>query len=361
MANRAGIVAAIAFGVALALTWAVRWWGRRAALLDGAGATGHAKPAVRAVPNIGGIAIFWAIAVAALWGMSGASDGGWSGTGVRELAVVLGAALGLHVVGLIDDRRPLGPVPKLVAQVIAGLVPPMVLGVRSLELLDAHVGGPWLSIVITAAWFVAVTNALNFMDNMDGIAASTAGIAAAVIGVIALTHDPDSVAILSAAMVGACAGFLVFNGPRPGGGRATIFMGDGGSLVAGYLLAYATVRVTYVAEAQTAHLAAVFVPVCVLAIPLYDLVAVSVIRIAQGKSPMVGDQQHFTHRLRKRGLSDGRVCAVVAGCVAITGLAGLALTRMDGWWPVVVAGQVGLMVVVIALFERGSSKGRAGG
>jgi hypothetical protein len=76
---------------------------------------------------------------------------------------------------------------------------------------------------------------------------------------------------------------------------------------------------------------------------------------------MVGDQQHFTHRLRRRGLSDGRVCAVVAGCVAITGLAGLALTRMEGWWPVVVAGQVGLMVVVIAMFERGTSKGRAEG
>jgi len=343
-----------AMGIGWVLTMVVRTIGRRQRLLDGAGVTGHAKPLVRAVPNIGGIAIFWAIVGAVATGAAAE----WIDIPVREALIVGAAALGMHIVGLIDDRRPLGAAPKLVAQVIAGLVPPLFLGVRSLELLDAHVGGPWASIAITTVWFVVVTNALNFMDNMDGIAATTAAIAAAIVGVIAMEHNGAFVAALCAAIVGASLGFLQFNAPRPGGGKATIFMGDSGSLVLGFLLAYVTVRVSYVADVGSARLSAVFVPVCVLAIPLYDLVAVCAIRITQGKSPMVGDQQHFTHRLRKRGLSDGRVCAVVAGCVAITGMAGLVLTRLDGWWPVVVAAQVVLIVAVIALFESG---GRGGG
>lgn len=352
MAIGAGLVALAALVMGVVGTWVVRAAGRRGRLLDSAGAAGHAKPVVRAVPNVGGVAIFWSIAGAVALG----AGLGWIDVPVREVLIVGAAALGLHVVGLVDDRRALGPVAKLSAQVLAGLVPPLALGVRSLELLDAHVGGPWLSIVVTTAWFVAVTNALNFMDNMDGIAASSTGVCAVALGSIALMHDPDVVVAVCAAMVGACAGFLMFNAPV-GKRRATIFMGDGGSLVLGFLLAYCAVRVTYVADAQSAQLAAVFVPVCVVAIPLYDLVAVSVIRIAQGKSPMVGDQQHFTHRLRRRGLSDGRVCAVVAGCTAITAMAGVSLTRLDGWWPALVAAQVVLIVGVIALFERGAAKG----
>lgn len=354
--TRIGLAALTALVASIALTALVRALGHRRRLLDGAGASGHAKPAVRAVPNIGGIAIFWAVAIGIAVGL-----GGWMTAGARELAIVMAAALGLHIVGLIDDRRPLGPASKLIAQIFAGLVPPVVLGVRSLELLDPIVGGPWASIAITAVWFVVVINAINFMDNMDGIAASCAGIAALMLCVIAMPHGPIEAAILSAALAGACAGFLVFNAPYPrkNGAGASIFMGDSGSLVVGFLVAYAAVRVSYVENAATARVSAVFVPLCILAIPLYDLVAVCAIRVVQGKSPMVGDQQHFTHRLRKRGLSDGRVCAVVAGCAAITAIAGLILTRVDtvGAW--MVAAQIVLMLCVIALFERGAAKASA--
>src|SRR5256885_1450594 len=119
---------------------------------------------------------------------------------------------------------------------------------RLLTLLDSHVGGPWLSITITALWFLVVTNAMNFMDNMDGLAAGVATVAASLFlaGTLLAPHPQWFVAACLALLIGACLGFLFFNWPRKGG--ATIFMGDSGSLLLGFLLAFLTIRTTYVPE-----------------------------------------------------------------------------------------------------------------
>jgi UDP-GlcNAc:undecaprenyl-phosphate/decaprenyl-phosphate GlcNAc-1-phosphate transferase len=152
-------------------------------------------------------------------------------------------------------------------------------------------------------------------------------------------------------VVGATLGFLVFNFPP-----ASIFMGDGGSLVLGFVLAFCAVRLTY-AELPPGDESgwqwwAVFTPVVVMAIPLYDLVGVTLIRWSQGRSPLVGDTQHFSHRLVKRGLSRPAAVAVIYACTAATGVGGILLGHVPGWAAVMVVVQTALILLVLGLLEK---------
>jgi UDP-GlcNAc:undecaprenyl-phosphate GlcNAc-1-phosphate transferase len=253
----------------------------------------------------------------------------------------------------------------------------MVVGfdVRLLTLLDAHVGGPWLSIALTVLWLVAVTNAMNFMDNMDGLSAGVGAVASSLFLITALMNGQWFIAALLALLIGALLGFLCFNAPRKHG--ATIFMGDGGSLVLGFLLAFLTVKTTYSAEPtlffptsqvdktdlyfasqfswweRYDSIYAVLMPLCILAVPLYDMASVIVIRLRQGRSPFVGDRQHFSHRLLAAGLSVRRTLAVICGCTAITGISGIMLSVATGWQAILIGIQVLLVLAVIALYEHG--------
>jgi UDP-GlcNAc:undecaprenyl-phosphate GlcNAc-1-phosphate transferase len=140
-------------------------------------------------------------------------------------------------------------------------------------------------------------------------------------------------------------------------------MGDGGSLVIGFLLAFLTVRTTYVPQEPDAGRGwfAVFMPLCVLAVPLYDMASVIAIRLSQGRSPLVGDRQHFSHRLRAAGLSVPRTVAVVCGCTAVTGISGIMLTVAHGWQAALIGVQVLLVLAVIALYEHGKGWPQRGG
>lgn len=361
-----------AFALAALLTGLVRALGVRHALLDSPGAAEHHKPVLRPVPNIGGIAIFWTITLILGAGLAA----GWILTpdriahslpflapisihlaGMRTQTpmalALIGCLAALHVMGLIDDRRPIGAPAKLLVMVAAAGVMVLAFHVRLLELLDAPAGGTWASIIITIIWLVAITNAVNFLDNMDGVAAGVGVVAGACFLATAILHGQWFVALTLALLVGALAGFLLFNRPR-----ATIFMGDAGSLVVGFLLAFLTVRTTY-REGPEDPWYALFMPLCVLAVPLYDLLTVSAIRLAQGKSPFVGDQQHFTHRLRARGLSDWRVLGVICGLTAITGLSGIVLAQVHAWPAALVGAQVLLTLAVLAFYEHGASRARA--
>ncbi len=359
------------------LTRLARALGRRVALLDSAGASGHAK-ALRRVPNIGGVAIFWSVVgplaagLGAVWlGLSGRLGGGEfaalferHSAGVREQTPMalglIGCLAALHGVGLIDDRRALGVAPKLLVMLVAATVMAVGFDVRLLTMLDGHVGGRWLSIVVTVLWMVTITNAMNFIDNMDGLAASVGAVSGLLFLAATLINGQWFVAATLALLVGALLGFLCFNFPRAGG--ATIFMGDGGSLVTGFLLGFLTVRTTYVGAGGgggSGGWYGVFMPICVLAVPLYDLVSVSIIRIAQGGSPFVGDQRHFSHRLLARGLSARRTVVVISGCAAITGIGGVLLSRAAAWQAGLIGVQTILTLVVLGLYEVGSR--RSGG
>ncbi|MBL0926315.1 MAG: undecaprenyl/decaprenyl-phosphate alpha-N-acetylglucosaminyl 1-phosphate transferase [Phycisphaerales bacterium] len=371
------ILGLVAFTLGAAFTFAARAVGRRMLLMDTPGSPGHVKPTIRRVPNIGGVAIVAAIVLPKAAGLAGAWWGeaavrAWAPAALEHLPgiraqtplalAVVGAILALHVLGLIDDRRALGPLVKL--GVIAGVSAGLVAGfpdLRLLTLLAGHAGGAWLPILATIAWFVLITNAMNFMDNMDGLAASVGAVAAGLLLVTAVGHGQWFVASMLALLAGALAGFLVLNFPRAGG--ATIFMGDGGSLVVGFLLAFLTVRTTYIPVGEGPAVGgwySVLLPVAVLAVPLYDLLSVTAIRIAQGKSPLVGDQQHFSHRLRARGLSVRRTLFIVVGCTAATGIAGMTLPYAPGWLAGLVGAQVLLILGMLAVYEQGSTRVRNG-
>lgn len=383
----------ITFALSVVLTGVCVLIGRRLNALDAAGAEGHAKSTIRRVPNIGGVAIVASLVLGLVYHFGGmalgdAPEPGESASSTELLSegvtarapmglTLLACLLILHVMGLIDDRRPLPALPKLGVMLGLGLVFPVLFDTRLFEFLDAPLGGTWASILLTALWFVAVTNAMNFMDNMDGLSGGAAVVAAAFFLVAAVTGEQWFIAATLAVLIGAVGGFLVWNLPVP---SARIFMGDGGSLVVGFLLAFLTVRTTYFAESPPAQLEAagvpvesigvlldhgaidvtrgwyaVLMPICVLAVPLYDLVAVSVVRLSQGKSPMVGDEQHFSHRLRRRGLTVWQTLVVVYALSAVTGIAGVLLTAVDdAWLAAFCGGQVIVILVAMGVFEFGS-------
>ncbi len=365
----------VALAIAFPLSAALVRLGHRLGTLDGPGIPGQVKSQIRRVPNTGGIAIVAAFVLPILFGLAALVMGVGEELlpdaarphleGVRERAdlalVFVGAILGLHMVGLVDDRRPLGPWVKLAAIFIAATAVALVDQTRLLTMLDGHVGGAWLSILVTVLWIAVVTNAFNFMDNMDGLSAGCAAVASACFLAAALVNGQWFIAGCLALLIGGLLGFLVFNFPP-----ARLFMGDGGSLVIGFILAVLTVRTTYYAPpgvivdghavaATGIGWHAVFMPVVILAVPLYDFVSVVAIRLWQRRSPFVGDLQHFSHRLVRRGLSKRAAVLVIWGFTLVTGVSGVILATLEAWQAVLVGVQTLVILGVIAAFEYGTS------
>lgn len=363
------VLSLIAMGLIISLpaTVMARAAGRRLGALDSPGAAGHVK-VLRAVPNVGGIGIFAGIAIpfaAAILTVALASDSTierWVPSIAAHLprlreslplaAALLACLTLLHVVGLVDDRRSLGPGVKLAAQVVAALTLAVFFDVRLLTLLDRALPlAPWPSVLLTVLWIVVITNALNFLDNMDGLAGGVTVVASALFMAATLVNHQWFIAATLALMVGATLGFLVFNVPP-----ASIFMGDGGSLVLGFLLGVLTARTTFHDAADPTFALGggwygVFMPIVVLAVPLYDFASVTFIRLRQGKSPFVGDQQHFSHRLVQRGLSKRQAVATIWALTAVTGIGGVMLGRLEGWQALLVGVQTALVLVVLAMLE----------
>jgi UDP-GlcNAc:undecaprenyl-phosphate/decaprenyl-phosphate GlcNAc-1-phosphate transferase len=359
---------AIGLAISLPITALLVRLGHRAALLDTQGAKGHIKQ-LRRIPNIGGIAIYVAVAapmaigLVAIWIIDAQTLQRISPALLEHLPrlkqstptamAMLACLTGLHIMGLFDDRRSLGAAPKFIVQFVAAAVMTTWFDVRLLTALDHFLPlGEAPSIIITILWIVAITNAINFMDNMDGLAAGVAAIAGALFMIATILNAQWFIAGTLALLIGGLIGFLVFNFPP-----AKIFMGDGGSLVIGFLLAILTARTTYY-DPQQADFAlgggwyGVFMPVIVLAIPLYDFLSVSLIRIKQGKSPFVGDQQHFSHRLVQRGLSKPAAVIVIWGATAVTGIGGIFLGSLQAWQAILVGVQTLLVLLIIALLEH---------
>lgn len=361
----------VAFVFAALLCAALVSMGHRLKTFDGVGVAGQIKEAPRRVPNTGGIAIFLAIAgpLFAVLMLAAFAPQAFPASALgtlsyvtqkAELALVLLASLLLlHVLGVIDDRKPLPAWPKLILQVLPAIAVPVWTDTRLLTLLDVHVGGPWLSIVITVLWFIVVTNAINFLDNMDGLSAGLSAIAAGAMLVITLEKRQWLIAGCLALLVGACLGFLLFNAPRRGG--AKLFMGDSGSLVLGFVLAFASVRITYFdpATPQSSHAHAVLMPLVVLAVPIYDCTVITLVRIWNGKSPLVGDLNHASHRLVRRGLSRANAVYVLWACGGVTGAAGYALTRCDALPAAAIGAAVVALLAALAFAEYASRDGMA--
>jgi UDP-GlcNAc:undecaprenyl-phosphate GlcNAc-1-phosphate transferase len=319
---------------------------------------GHRKIHVQPKPLGGGVAIFWAYAlpvagvlVASWFIHPQRSDWAASVGGIKlrsSLAwAILGCTLFMHVLGLIDDKKALGPYLKLAAQLAITAV--LVVGFN-LRILTAL--GPVASVVLSILWITAITNAFNFLDNMDGLSAGVAAVCTAAFLVTALSIGQWFVAANLSLLLGTLLGFLCFNFSP-----ATIFMGDSGSLIIGFLLGVLTVRTTFLPTGTqlAAGWYSLFAPIIVLALPLYDLIVVSIIRLNRGKSPFVGDTNHFSHRLVARGMSRRTAVLCIYLVTAATAISAMLLPHVQSTFAVMlILIQTLLVLGVVALLEQHS-------
>lgn len=265
-----------------------------------------------------------------------------------DALVILGGLFAMHVLGLIDDRKNLGPWLKLLAQfVIASLVVAFCEDVRLLGAI-----GPAWSNALTVIWLVAITNSFNFLDNMDGLSAGVAAICTAALLGAAASIGQVFVSAWLCLLLGALLGFLPYNFPPAGS-----FMGDSGSLVIGYMLAVLTCLTTYVPEGTPMSAYEILVPVVLMAVPLYDMLSVITIRIRSGRNPLVGDRRHFSHRLLGRGMSVRAAMLTIWLCTAGTTIAASLLPRVkDTVGAVLVFAQTIAILMIIALLESGDAR-----
>jgi len=255
----------------------------------------HAMP----VPLLGGAAIYTAFVITLIV----LGDRSY----VRELVgILLGATL-VSLFGLADDRWGLHAYLKLGGQLLAGVV--LILGGTQVQLFAQ----PWINWAVTLIWVVGITNALNLLDNMDGLSGGITTVAAAFFLLLAAMGGQYLVSIMAAALIGACIGFLRYN-LNP----ATIFMGDTGSLFLGFLLAALGIKLRFPSNVPWITW---LVPVCVLAVPIFDTTLVSVSRLRRGLNPLTAaGTDHLSHRLVALGLTRREA---VLTCYLIAGACGM--------------------------------------
>jgi len=260
------------------------------------------------------------------------------------LWILAAAALGALALGLIDDKFKLSPYTKLAGQAVLAIAV-VAGGVR----ITAFIGDNLVMQTVTVIWIVLITNSFNLLDNMDGLCSGTVAIAAAMLGLVAMESSQWNLMIVLAALCGACLAFLRYNFSP-----ATIFLGDGGSLFVGFVMACCTVMVTYYRASRPSHMA-IGIPLLILAIPIYDTLSVILIRLKERRPLMRGDNSHFSHRLVDLGMTRRQAVATIhLACLAI-GLPATVLVQFTGEqerYGLLIVGQALLVLTIVALLER---------
>jgi UDP-GlcNAc:undecaprenyl-phosphate GlcNAc-1-phosphate transferase len=256
------------------------------------------KAHIRATPYLGGLAV--AVGVIIVGGLTAGASG--------QFVTVLVAALGLGILGLLDDQRLVGPWIKLLVEVSAGVALWLV-GVRA-----GLFGVAALDLALTVVWVVGITNAINLLDNMDGLASGVTAVSAITFFVISAQAGHFLVGALALAVAGSALGFLFHNFPP-----AKIFLGDSGTLLFGFLLAALGLKLDLVGENGFIRSA---IPILALGVPIFDMMVVVIARTREGRPIYVGGLDHSSHRLAGRGLS-GRAVALLhyAAQIALSALA----------------------------------------
>lgn len=340
---------------ACAVTPLIRKWAPALGLID---LPGHRKVHVLPTPRGGGIAIFVGIFIPILalsiFGLLGEHT---RFQGLQDIAAELGndsrrliqmssiaiGAIVLFLTGLADDRWNLSWKFRLVLQlsVAVGVV---TAGVRATVFVDQ----PWFGFAATVLWILVLTNAMNFLDNMDALSAGIGLIASLIFAgiMVVMVRTPTmSVALPLVLLSGALMGFLFWNRPP-----ASIFMGDCGSNLIGFLLATLTVTGTFYESTGSRHV--MLAPLCVMAVPLYDFCTVILIRLSQRRSPFHGDKSHFSHRLVELGMRPAHAVLTIHLTTAMTGLGGLLLYKVPDWaGATLVVALIFCVLAIIAILE----------
>ncbi len=265
------------------------------------------------IPRLGGLAIFTGFISAVLLFVD---------LTPQLQGILIGAVL-IVVTGVIDDIFQISALLKFSFQIIAAIVP-VLYGVR-IEVFsnfnffssDSFINLGFLAAPLTVLWIVAITNSVNLIDGLDGLAVGVSSIACFSLLIIAILVSEPVVAVIIAALAGACIGFLPYN-MNP----AKIFMGDSGALFLGYILATISIQGLFKFYA----LVSFAVPFLILGLPIFDTIFAIVRRVAHGKSPMQADRGHLHHKLIDMGFSQKQAVAILYCISALLGLAAVVLT-----------------------------------
>jgi UDP-GlcNAc:undecaprenyl-phosphate/decaprenyl-phosphate GlcNAc-1-phosphate transferase len=276
---------------------------------------GHRKIHDQPIPLAGGLAVFTGLALPVLIGALAICFGAGNaalthGLGRRalELSAIVFGALAMTILGVLDDKHELRPAVKFTGQfLIASLV--AAAGVR----ITLFVHNPLFSFAVTVLWLLTLINALNFMDNMNGLCAGLGAIAGWCFAVLAAASGQYLVALIALIVVGSLVGYLPHNFPK-----ARAFLGDAGSHLVGYLLAVLAILPHFYTPGKPRRLA-VLTPLLVLALPLFDLGCVVIIRTLNRKPFYIGDTNHLSHRLVRRGLSKTTAVLLIWLLAAVSG------------------------------------------
>jgi UDP-GlcNAc:undecaprenyl-phosphate GlcNAc-1-phosphate transferase len=254
-----------------------------------------------------------------------------------ELGAILSGAAFLAIIGLWDDRYGLSIKTRLVAMVIAALV--LVAAGIQIRLFKI----PLLDIPLTVLWVLILTNAVNFLDNMDGLAAGMTGIAAGFFVVIGFMEQLTLVSSLAAALLGSAVGFLVYNF-----NPSSTFMGDMGALVLGFVLAVLGIKLKFgVQQADITWM----IPLLLLALPIFDICLVVATRLLEGRSPGQAGKDHTSHRLLSIGFSQRQTLFILYGACFLFGVLGLLVSAAprDVAWRIGIASLVFLGILFVAM------------
>jgi UDP-GlcNAc:undecaprenyl-phosphate GlcNAc-1-phosphate transferase len=224
-------------------------------------------------------------------------------------------SLAITFIGLLDDLYQLPPWPRFIAQSGVGIITSLTLYLSGggVKLFD----NPWINGLLTSIWVITIINALNFMDNMDGLATSLSIIISLLLFILSYLNGQYLVAALCMALAAACIGFLFWN-RRP----ASIYLGDAGALYLGFLLAAISIRVDVNSDAEIIR---VLAPLLIFAIPVIDITQVVISRVVKGKSPFEGGRDHLSHLLLNKGLSEGKVLTLLTASAFTLALIGVFL------------------------------------
>ena len=297
----------------------------------------HKKP----TPRIGGLAIIYGFTVATLCFAQPS----------RQLYGTLAGAAIIAVMGVIDDCKNLPAKLKFVIQIIAALVVVFAGDIKIDVFTNPNflsdnpywVLPEWLSVTLTVIWIVFITNAVNFIDGLDGLAAGVSAIMSISLVFISIRVGEYSIAILGIALMGSCFGFLPFNF-----NPAKIFMGDTGSTFLGFMLATLSIQGVFKSYAVISFA----VPLLILGLPLFDALFAMIRRILRGQSPMTADRGHLHHRLVDMGFSQKQTVFILYAISGVLGITAVLLAESG------VLRALLLVICVLILLLIGSMLGK---
>jgi UDP-GlcNAc:undecaprenyl-phosphate GlcNAc-1-phosphate transferase len=279
------------------------------------------------IPRLGGLAIFFGFLFSVLL---------FADISRQVQGILLGCVV-IVIVGVIDDIVPLPAIVKLVIQILAALIAVyhgvvvQTLSNPNIFSSSDYISFGWATIPVTVVWIVAITNSVNLIDGLDGLAVGVSGISSVTMLIISLLVSELNVAVIMAALAGACLGFLPYN-LNP----AKIFMGDTGALLLGYVLA----TVSIIGLFKFFAVISFAVPFLAIGLPLFDTVFSFLRRLLRGKNPMHPDRGHFHHRLIDMGLSQKQAVAILYAISGILGLAAVVITT---------GGEMRALILVLAI------------